>query len=283
MNDIDKKEIFKIATLCRTFEEVMYDKINQKKFASYPFYLSGGQEYIHATLAYKYKHLSPMLFGQHRCHSLYLAFGGDITKLIKEFYGLKNGCTNGMGGSASIHCPEINMYGHDGLMGSQIPIAVGACYATKKFTIAFMGDASAEEDYVLTAIAWAGFKKLPMIFIVEDNGLSVLTKKELRRDWNIVNVAKSFGLDGFDTSDNPEDIFICLGRYDSFPKFPVLLNIDTVRIWSHNNASIDPNRSVFDRYRNYNNEKFIDSSDIALYVSSKNMIEDKFKEVESEL
>ena len=60
-----------------------------------------------------------------------------------------------MGGSASIHSKSINMYGHDGLMGSNGPIGVGACYATKKPTIIFLGDAAAEEDYVLGAIGWA--------------------------------------------------------------------------------------------------------------------------------
>ncbi len=37
-----------------------------------------------------------------------------------------------MGGSASIHSHEKNIFGHDGLMGSQVPIAVGHCYATRK-------------------------------------------------------------------------------------------------------------------------------------------------------
>ena len=42
-----------------------------------------------------------------------------------------------------------------------------------------MGDASAEEDYVLGALGWASTKKLPILFIVEDNNLSILTEKKL--------------------------------------------------------------------------------------------------------
>ena len=41
-----------------------------------------------------------------------------------------------------------------------------------------MGDASAEEDYVLGALGWAATKKLPILFIVEDNNLSILTEKK---------------------------------------------------------------------------------------------------------
>ena len=61
------------------------------------------------------------------------------------------------------------MYGHDGLMGSNGPIGVGACYASKKPTIIFLGDAAVEEDYVLGAMGWASKKNLPLIFIIEDN------------------------------------------------------------------------------------------------------------------
>jgi TPP-dependent pyruvate/acetoin dehydrogenase alpha subunit len=56
------------------------------------------------------------------------------------------------------------MFGHDGLMGTQVPIAVGACFSSNKLTITIAGDAAAEEDYVMAAIAWAGTKKLPIVF-----------------------------------------------------------------------------------------------------------------------
>ena len=74
---------------------------------------------------------------------------------------------------------KIKMFGHDGLMGTQGPIGVGSCFVSKKPTIVFLGDASAEEDYVLASLGWASFKKLPILFIVEDNNLSILTEKKL--------------------------------------------------------------------------------------------------------
>ena len=42
-----------------------------------------------------------------------------------------------MGGSASIASKEINMFGHDGLMGSNGPIGVGACFAYKSTNYSF--------------------------------------------------------------------------------------------------------------------------------------------------
>ena len=63
-----------------------------------------------------------------------------------------------------------------------VPIGVGACFASKQPTIVFVGDSAAEEDYCLSAIGWASTKKLPILFIVEDNNLSILTEKKIRRN-----------------------------------------------------------------------------------------------------
>ena len=147
-----------------------------------PIYLSAGQEFISASLATiisDFCKVKPLIFAQHRCHSTYLSFGGEIDNLIAELLGnYKLSNTNCMGGSASIYSKKINMFGHDGHMGTQVPIGIGACFTSKKPTIIFMGDASAEEDYVLGALGWAATKKLPILFIVEDNNLSILTEKK---------------------------------------------------------------------------------------------------------
>jgi len=137
------------------------------------------------------------------------------------------------------------MYGHDGLMGSNGPVGVGACYATKKPTIIFLGDAAAEEDYVLGALGWAATKKLPILIIVEDNNYSILTEKKIRRNWEMSDVAKSFNIKGFNLNDNPVNI----NRYSKyFFKQPCLLNINTNRIYWHAGAGKDSEKT-FDRYK----------------------------------
>ena len=150
-----------------------------------------------------------------------------------------------MGGSASIHSTKINMYGHDGLMGSNGPIGVGACYATKKPTIIFLGDAAAEEDYVLGALGWASTKNLPLLVVVEDNNYSILTEKKVRRNWEMSDVAKAFKMKGFNCDDNPMNIY----KYSKFFfKQPCLLNINTNRIYWHAGAGRDSEKT-FDRYQ----------------------------------
>ena len=124
---------FERASICRHFENEVYKRIVKKEI-EFPVYLSAGQEYAPATIAeiVSKKKIKPLIFGQHRGHSIYLSFGGDINKLIKELKGKKDGCTYGMCGSLSIHSMKINMYGHDGFMGSNACIGTGACFSSKK-------------------------------------------------------------------------------------------------------------------------------------------------------
>jgi TPP-dependent pyruvate/acetoin dehydrogenase alpha subunit len=110
-----------------------------------------------------------------------------------------------------------------------------------------MGDASAEEDYVMSAIAWAGFKKLPILFIVEDNNFSILTEKKVRRDWDMHTFAKSVNVNAYNISDDPIEIYDNLSNYDY--KSPRLLNINTTRLFWHSGAGIDTYER-FDRYEN---------------------------------
>tara|TARA_B100000989_G_scaffold299007_1_gene291879 strand:+ start:3446 stop:4255 length:810 start_codon:yes stop_codon:yes gene_type:complete len=233
------------ASLCRHFENNVYELVANKKI-KYPVYLSTGQEYIPSTIAEisNQKKIKPMLFGQHRCHSLYLSFGGNIEKLILELLGDPDGCTYGMGGSLSIHSEKINMYGHDGFLGSNVCIGVGACFSTNKPTIVFMGDSTIEEDHTLASLGWASTRNLPILFIVEDNNYAILTEKKERRNWEASEVSKGFKIESYDLNDNPFEIKKILNK-KIFTK-PLLLNIHTNRLTWHVGAGIDEG-DKFDR------------------------------------
>jgi pyruvate dehydrogenase E1 component alpha subunit len=243
MNDYLSKVFDKIS-FCRHFENYVYEKV-QDKTISIPVYLSAGQESTPCSIAVflKDKNIEPNIFIQHRGHSTYLAFEAQPEKLIDELLGLKSGCSFGMGGSASIQSLEKNIFGHDGLMGSQVPISVGHCYETKHPTIVFMGDASSEEDYVGSAIGWASTKNLPILFVVEDNNLSILTEKKVRRNWNMHELAKGYKVDAYDIEDDPT---IIADHLKDVFNGPLLLNIRTVRKYWHSGAGIDGD--YFDRY-----------------------------------
>lgn len=232
-NEEESLEIFRRMCRVKFFEENAR-KAYDAGLIKCPIYLSCGRESISAALSLVYE--NPFIFAQHRAHDLYLSYGGDVIALIDELLGRPTGCAKGMGGSASIHSPAIGMFGHSGLMGDQIPIAVGFALGKNKNVLAVMGDASAEEDYVLGALGYASHKKLPILFVCADNNLSILTKTETRRNWAMKDVAESFGLKAIEITDDPWLIM----HHTRILKnaLPAFMNIRTARaVWHAGSGS----------------------------------------------
>lgn len=212
---------------CRNkfFEEEVVKAFNAGRI-KIPIYLSIGSEHVPAAISHA--DINFMIFAQHRAHSYYMSFGGDLEALRDELLHKESGCARGMGGSASIHDPSIPMFGHSGHMGDQIPIAVGAALASGKKTLAVMGDASAEEDYVQGALGYAATKKLPILFICEDNDLSILTPVSTRRSWSMIDVCHAYGMEAIDITDDPW----LIAHHVKTLKLPAFINIRTCRdIW----------------------------------------------------
>ncbi len=227
-------EIFEKTCINRHFELAVAE-VYDTGVMKMPIYLSLGQEHIPAAISSVLK--DPIIFAQHRAHSYYLSFGGDMGELIDELLHRETGCAGGMGGSASIHAPSIGMYGHSGLMGDQVPIAVGAALGSGKTALTVVGDASAEEDYVYGAMGFAATKRLPVVFLCEDNGLSILTEVHVRRSWSIVDVAGSLGLHTVDIADDPW--LIAHEVEGSLDRLPAFINVRTCRHRWHAGTGVD--------------------------------------------
>ena len=233
-------EMFRKMCDIRHFEENV-KRAYDSGLMKIPIYLSIGQEAIPAALSTVYK--NPAISGQHRAHGYYLAYGGDEEGLVDELLGRESGCAQGMGGSASIHSPEIEMIGHDGLMGSNIPIATGYAFAKnfrkpeKTNVLAVMGDSSAEEDYVGSSLGWAATKKLPILYVCEDNNLSILTEKKTRRSWEMSDLANSYGFESVDITDDPWTIMHYAKKLQE--NLPAFMNIHTSRDTWHAGSGKD--------------------------------------------
>lgn len=90
------------------------------------------------------------------------------------------------GRSIALCFPEFNIYS-SAIVGGQIPLAIGSAVALKRMKIdskvwCFVGDMTSETGIAQTAFRYAEKHDLPIIFVIEDNGISVLT--ETRKVWN---------------------------------------------------------------------------------------------------
>ena len=227
-------EIFRKTCYNRQFEMELA-RVYDTGIIKMPIYLSLGQEHIPAAISAVTTDF--LTFAQHRAHSYYLSFGGDTEELIDELLHRESGCANGMGGSASIHDPRIGMFGHSGLMGDQVPIAVGAALGSGKTVLTVVGDASGEEDYVYGAMGYAVTKGLPVLIVCEDNDLSILTHVSTRRSWSLADVALSLGMAAVDITDDP---WLITHHVSSLLNdLPAFINIRTCRHRWHAGTGID--------------------------------------------
>ncbi|MBR9705302.1 hypothetical protein GOV12_07855 [Candidatus Pacearchaeota archaeon] len=244
----DELEILKKMCYIRDFEKELIKAFNNNCVHT-PIYLSIGQEAISATISRFFK--PDLIFGQHRGHSTYLAFGGDKVKIIDELLGMETGCCCGRGGSPPVQDENIGMVGHHGLIGENVPLAVGAALGDKSKKIyCVFGDGAAEEDYVFTSIGFALTHKLPVLFICEDNDLSILTKKCDRRNWELSDALKGIGMPSVDISDDPAEISHYINKFkDNLPAF---INIRTCRHHWHTGVGVDnvPEQDRLELFKN---------------------------------
>lgn len=129
------------------------------------------------------------VFGAHRSHAHYLALGGNLHQLMAEVLGKETGCSKGMGGSMHLYQPEVGFHGSVPIVGSTIPIAVGAALSiqmdgTKNVAVSFLGDGATEEGVFHESLNFAANFCLPVIFIVENNLFSSHLHIDLRQPYN---------------------------------------------------------------------------------------------------
>jgi TPP-dependent pyruvate/acetoin dehydrogenase alpha subunit len=128
---------------------------------------------------------------------------------------------------------------------------VGAAMASNRPTLTVCGDASVEEDYIYPSLGYAITKKLPILFVCEDNGLSILTKVEVRRNWSAVDMARSLGMPAIEVTDDP---WLIAHHIQEMKKdLPGFINIQTVRNLWHSGTGTD-GPPEWNRYQLVKNE-----------------------------
>ena len=164
-----------------------------------PVHLYTGQEAIAAGVCAALKK-NDAIFGTHRSHGHYLAKGGNMTSLIAEIYGKENGCSRGRGGSMHICQSESGILGALPIVGGTIALAVGSALASKiqhnkNVTVSFFGDGATGEGVLYESLNFAALKKLPVIFVCENNLYSThLPIRECRPNDDIYKIGYAYGI-----------------------------------------------------------------------------------------
>lgn len=197
-----KKQLYKNIYRIRAVEEMIAMKYEtgQKGLMRCPVHLSSGQEVVAAAFS-KIVKKNDYAVGTHRGHAHYLAKGGNLNKMIAEIYGKKDGCSGGKGGSMHLVDLDVNFMGTTAIVGSSIPIGVGIALSNKikrkkDISFIFFGDGAVESGVFYESLNFASIKKLPVVFICENNLYSVYSPLKVRQPKNrsIAKLVKSIGV-----------------------------------------------------------------------------------------
>ena len=198
MNKIKIAKFYTSLYRIRRVEEKIAEVYPTDKIKS-PVHLSIGQESVSVGVCEALQN-DDVVFGTYRGHALYLAKGGNLNKMIAELYGKATGSNKGKGGSMHLIDVKAGVMGQSAVVGTTIPQAVGYALAqkylkSKRIVVSFFGDGAVEEGVFFESINFAALKKLPIIFICENNYYAIHTHQNQRQPIpNIWERVRAFGI-----------------------------------------------------------------------------------------
>lgn len=193
--------------------------------------------------------------GHYRDHAYALAAGSDPGEVMAEICGKATGCSKGKGGSMHICDAERGFYGGYGIVGGNVPIALGLAWAIKyrggdQVAVCFFGDGSMNQGGFHETLNMAQLYKVPVLFVLENNGYAMGTSIErshanpnLRERVASYNM-NSATLDGQNVVEVHERVSEIVADMRKNPA-PFFLECKTYRYHGHGAADNEPTQSTY--------------------------------------
>ncbi|MDE8653857.1 pyruvate dehydrogenase (acetyl-transferring) E1 component subunit alpha [Novosphingobium album (ex Liu et al. 2023)] len=179
----------------------------------------------------------------YRDHGHMLAYGIDPKVIMAELTGRHSGISKGKGGSMHMFSVDHAFYGGHGIVGAQVSLGAGLAFAHKYredggVAMAYFGDGAANQGQVYETFNMASLWKLPIIFVVENNGYAMGTAvKRGSAETHFYRRGTAFRIPGLDV--NGMDVLEVRQAAEIAIEFvrggngPVLLELNTYRYRGH--------------------------------------------------
>ncbi len=177
-------ELLRRMKLIRCAEETIAARYPENKMRC-PTHLCTGQEAVSAAVGFALNK-DDFAVSSHRAHGHYLGKGGSLRAMLSEIYGKATGCSGGKGGSMHLIDESVGFMGSTAIVGNTIPVGVGlglsiALNRTKQVSCIFLGEGATEEGVFYESVNFAVLKKLPVLFVCENNLYSVYSSLKVRQ------------------------------------------------------------------------------------------------------
>ncbi len=231
---------YKMALL-RRFEEKSAEEYTRGKIGGF-MHLYIGQEAIGVGSITTLRPDDKILCS-YREHGHAIVKGMDPRAVMAELFGKITGCSKGKGGSMHMWSNELGIYGGNGIVAAQMPIAAGVAFAAQyqgqdTVAVCFFGDGAVDEGAFHESLNLAALWKLPIVYICENNQYSMGMAVE--KAWSISDLlprAAAYGVpgaqvDGMNVLAVHEATQAAVA-YARSGKGPTLLEIKTYRFRGH--------------------------------------------------
>ena len=209
-------ELYRKMYLIRRAEEKIQEHYLEDEMKT-PMHMSMGGEAIVAGVCGALKSEDQIL-GTYRSHGIYLAKTMETDNFFAEMYGKVTGTSKGKAGSMHLMAPEAGLICTSAIVGSHIPVSIGAAFANKftgnkKIVAVFFGDGAIDEGVFWESLNFACLKKLPVIFVCEDNGLAIHTPANERHGYNsITDIVCKFDCNVFESDSTDVEVIYKLTK-----------------------------------------------------------------------
>jgi len=172
----------------RKFEDKLAAVYIQQKVRGF-LHLYNGQEAVLAGALHAMDLTKDKMITAYRNHVQPIGMGVDPKRVMAELFGKVTGTSQGMGGSMHIFSKEHRFYGGHGIVGGQIPLGAGIAFGDKyhgnnAVTLTYFGDGAARQGSLHETFNMAMLWKLPVVFIVENNGYAMGTSVDRTANHN---------------------------------------------------------------------------------------------------
>ncbi len=165
-------DLYRRMVLIRLFEEKAEEMYTRAKIGGY-CHLNIGEE---ASVVGTIDALRPddYLFASYRDHGVALARGSDPARVMAELFGREDGVAHGRGGSMHLVDVPRRFMGGYGIVGGQLPLAVGAALAIDyrdgdEAVLCLLGEGAVNMGAFHESLNLASVYKLPIVFVVVNN------------------------------------------------------------------------------------------------------------------